>query len=98
MILLALLVPALMLALLFAMDALENLLFPRPTATHDVTVATDASSRDNQQEVIQPPATQLQVGLVPGPSTTEADIVRDGLTWASVGVEGVAPRRRPTSP
>lgn len=43
-ILLALLVPALMMAFLFAMDALENLLFPRPTATDDVTPATDASS------------------------------------------------------
>jgi hypothetical protein len=38
-ILLALLVPALMTAFLFAMDALENLLFPHPTATHDVTPA-----------------------------------------------------------
>ncbi|MCL7429793.1 hypothetical protein [Streptomyces sp. YS415] len=34
--LLALLVPALMMAFLFAMDALENLLFPRTTATDDV--------------------------------------------------------------
>jgi hypothetical protein len=97
-ILLALLVPALMLAFLFAMDALEDLLFPHPAATHDVTAATDASSRDNPQEAIQPSASQLQVGLVPGPSTTEADIVREYLTWASVGVERVPPRRRPTSP
>jgi hypothetical protein len=43
-ILLALLVPALMMAFLFAMDTLEDLLFPRPTATHDVTAAPDASS------------------------------------------------------
>ncbi|MFD3843435.1 hypothetical protein ACFWWC_45605 [Streptomyces sp. NPDC058642] len=98
MILLALLVPVLMMAFLFAMDALENLLFPRPTATPDVTAATDASSRDNPQEVIQPPASQLQVGVVPGPSSTEADIARECLTWAPVGVEGVLPRRRPTSP
>lgn len=35
MILLALLMPALMMAFLFAMDALENLLFPRPAATDD---------------------------------------------------------------
>lgn len=42
MILLALLVPALMMAFLFAMDALENLLFPRPTAEDDERTSADA--------------------------------------------------------
>ncbi|KOG33051.1 membrane protein [Streptomyces resistomycificus] len=41
MILLALLVPALMMAFLFGMDALENLLFPRPAAADDVGTPTD---------------------------------------------------------
>lgn len=41
MILLALLVPALMMAFLFAMDALEELLFPRLTAAGDVNSPAD---------------------------------------------------------
>ncbi|WP_010040436.1 MULTISPECIES: hypothetical protein [Streptomyces] len=41
MILLALLVPVLMMALLFAMDALEEHLFPRPPAADEVKPATD---------------------------------------------------------
>jgi hypothetical protein len=40
-ILLALLVPVLMMAFLFAMDALENLLFPRPTAEDDERTPAD---------------------------------------------------------
>ncbi len=46
MILLALLVPALMMALLFGMDALENLLFPRSAAADEVrTPAGDVPTR-----------------------------------------------------
>ena len=41
MILLALLVPALMMALLFGMDALENLLFPSPAAADDGKTSAD---------------------------------------------------------
>jgi hypothetical protein len=40
-ILLALLVPALMMALLFGMDALETHLFPRPAAADDVNTPVD---------------------------------------------------------
>ncbi|OEJ28843.1 hypothetical protein AR457_34175 [Streptomyces agglomeratus] len=41
MILLVLLVPALMMAFLFAMDALEELLFPRLTAVGEVSPPAD---------------------------------------------------------
>ncbi|MFD5271554.1 hypothetical protein [Streptomyces sp. NPDC058335] len=41
MILLALLVPALMMAFLFAMDALEDHLFPRPTTADDASPPAD---------------------------------------------------------
>jgi hypothetical protein len=40
-ILLALLVPALMMVLLFAMDAVEEHLFPRPSAADDVSPAAE---------------------------------------------------------
>jgi hypothetical protein len=40
-VLLALLVPALMMALLFGMDALENLLFPSPAVADDRKTSAD---------------------------------------------------------
>ncbi|WP_406122534.1 hypothetical protein OHQ89_10595 [Streptomyces canus] len=43
MILLVLFVPAVMMALLFAMDALEELLFPRLTAAGDVSPPADGT-------------------------------------------------------
>lgn len=45
MIVLALLVPALMMGLLVAMDAFEEHLFPRPTAADDVSPPAETSLR-----------------------------------------------------
>jgi hypothetical protein len=44
-ILLALLLPAVMMAFLFAADALEDLFFPRPAAPDEVAPASDNTDR-----------------------------------------------------
>ncbi|MDX3611260.1 hypothetical protein [Streptomyces europaeiscabiei] len=57
MILLVLFVPAVMMAFLFAMDAFEELLFPRLTAAGDVSPLADGTqvrSPDNAMKISTP--------------------------------------------
>lgn len=76
MILLVMFVPAVMMAFLFAMDALEELLFPRLTAAGDVSPlpnGTQVPSRDNAMKSSTPCELHRPVESAGSPSRAVGD-------------------------